>query len=187
LTGEQALRRSTTTSDGVSRPAVGRQAARRVRCRNLGRTKVCSSPSRPLLRFVRTGSGVGVDEGGCSPTRARARCACRSRGSGRQQAHRRLPQSRQRRAAAWPLTTPHCRGRGDAHLWRIRGRSACWPWHLLRADGGAPLGLREVLSSEASPGYLAGGVILGACWRARAMLVIAVSAIAAMPISAAVV
>jgi hypothetical protein len=67
------------------------------------------------------------------------------------------------------------------------GRSACWPWHLLRADGGAPLGLREVLSSEASPGYLAGGVILGACWRARAMLVIAVSAIAAMPISAAVV
>lgn len=71
--------------------------------------------------------------------------------------------------------------------WRIRGRSACWPWHLLRADGGAPLGLREVLSSEASPGYLAGGVILGACWRARAMLVIAVSAIAAMPISAAVV
>lgn len=60
-------------------------------------------------------------------------------------------------------------------------------WHLFRADGGAPLGLREVLSSEASPGYLAGGVILGACWRARAMLVIAVSAIAAMPISAAVV
>jgi hypothetical protein len=30
-----------------------------------------------LLRFVRTGSGVGVDEGGCSPTRAGARCACR--------------------------------------------------------------------------------------------------------------
>lgn len=47
--------------------------------------------------------------------------------------------------------------------------------------------MREVLSSEASPGYLAGGVILGACWRARAMLVIAVSDIAAMPISAAVV
>ena len=87
----------------------------------------------------------------------------------------------------WPVTTPDGRRRRDAHLWRIRGRSACWPWHLLRADGGAPLGLREVLSSEASPGYLAGGVILGACWRARAMLVIAVSAIAAMPISAAVV
>ena len=32
--------------------------------------------SRPLV--VRTGSEVGVDEGGCSPTRARARCACRS-------------------------------------------------------------------------------------------------------------
>jgi hypothetical protein len=79
------------------------------------------------------------------------------------------------------------RGQARTRVWRIRGRSACWPWHLLRADGGAPLGLREVLSSEASPGYLAGGVILGACWRARAMLVIAVSAIAAMPISAAVV
>ena len=30
------------------------------------------------LPFVRTGSEVGVDEGGRSPTRARARCACRS-------------------------------------------------------------------------------------------------------------
>jgi hypothetical protein len=56
-----------------------------------------------------------------------------------------------------------------------------------RSRGGAPLGLREVISSEASPGYLAGGVIIAACWRARAMLVIAVSAIAAIPISAAVV
>jgi hypothetical protein len=30
------------------------------------------------LVLVRTGSEVGLDEGGCSPTRARARCACRS-------------------------------------------------------------------------------------------------------------
>ena len=30
-----------------------------------------------VTRLVRTGSQVGVDEGGCSPTRARARCACR--------------------------------------------------------------------------------------------------------------
>ena len=29
-------------------------------------------------QLVRTGSEVGVDEGGCSTTRARARCACRS-------------------------------------------------------------------------------------------------------------
>jgi hypothetical protein len=52
LTGEQALPRSTATSAGVSRPAVSRQAARRVRCRNLGRTEVCSSPSRPRVRLV---------------------------------------------------------------------------------------------------------------------------------------
>ena len=32
---------------------------------------------RSLLVLVRTGSEVGVDEGRCSPTRARARCACR--------------------------------------------------------------------------------------------------------------
>jgi hypothetical protein len=31
-----------------------------------------------LLLLVRTGSQVGADEGGCSPTRARARCVCRS-------------------------------------------------------------------------------------------------------------
>jgi hypothetical protein len=30
-----------------------------------------------VLVLVRRGSEVGVDEGGCSPTRARARCACR--------------------------------------------------------------------------------------------------------------
>ena len=59
-------------------PDVDREgAARRVRCRNCGRTEVCSSPARRLLRFVQTGSEVGVDEGGCSPTRARARGACR--------------------------------------------------------------------------------------------------------------
>ena len=33
---------------------------------------------RVLPQVVRTGIEVGVDEGGCSPTRARARCACRS-------------------------------------------------------------------------------------------------------------
>src|ERR1700733_2830308 len=30
-----------------------------------------------LSVIVQTGSEVGADEGGCSPTRARARCACR--------------------------------------------------------------------------------------------------------------
>ena len=77
--GEQARRTSAATSTGVSWPAVGRQAARRARCLNRGRAEVCSSPSRPLLRFVRSGSEAGVDAGGCSATRAVARCACRSR------------------------------------------------------------------------------------------------------------
>jgi len=42
----------------------------------------------PLLRFVRTGSEVGLDEGGCSPTRARAGALACRRGSGWQQAER---------------------------------------------------------------------------------------------------
>jgi hypothetical protein len=81
-------------------------------------------------------------------------------------------------AASDPLRPPV----GEYEGGQPTGRDTCFAltW-VLRS------GLREVLSSEASPGYLAGGVILGACWRARAMLVIAVSAIAAMPISAAVV
>jgi hypothetical protein len=68
----------------------------------------------------RTGSEVGVDEGGRSPMRARARCACRS--------------SRIRPAASTPadcrnrgrggqpvsrMTTPDRRGHGDAQLWRF--------------------------------------------------------------------
>src|SRR5690349_25108767 len=36
------------------------------------------APDDELLRFVRTGSEGAVDEGGCSPARARARCACNS-------------------------------------------------------------------------------------------------------------
>ena len=39
--------------------------------------RIRQSPAS-LPAVVRTGSEVGVDEGGCSPTRARARCACRS-------------------------------------------------------------------------------------------------------------
>ena len=60
--------------------------------------RIRQSPAS-LPAVVRTGSEVGVDEGGCSPTRARVRCACRSSRSGREQAHPRLSQSRQRRAA----------------------------------------------------------------------------------------
>jgi hypothetical protein len=42
-------------------------------------------------------------------------------GSGRQQAHRRHPQTRQRREPPRPITTPDRRGRADAHLWRRAG------------------------------------------------------------------
>ena len=80
-------------------------------------------PASVLPEVVRTGSEVGVDEDDCSPTRARARCAAGSRGSGGQHAHRRLPKSRRRRAAgvadhdagpsrAWrcaPLANPRAR------------------------------------------------------------------------------
>ena len=72
------------------------------------------SHGRPgASRLVRTGSEVGVDEGGCSPTRARARCACRPSRISRQQTHRCLPQSRQRRAAG---VADHDAGRSRA--WR---------------------------------------------------------------------
>ena len=80
-------------------------------------------PRGPAFIAFQTGSEVGVDEGGCSPTRARARCACRSSRSGREQAHRRLPQSRQRRAAGVADHDADRRRCGDAHLWRQARRS----------------------------------------------------------------
>ena len=44
-----------------------------------GSASVSPPGRRLLLRFVRSGSETGVDAGGCSATRAVARCACRSR------------------------------------------------------------------------------------------------------------
>ena len=58
--------------------------------------------SRPLgvvPQLVRTSSEVGVDEGGCSATRAKRGVLARRRGSGREQARRRLPQPRRTGAA----------------------------------------------------------------------------------------
>ena len=55
--------------------------------------------ARDALVLVRTGSEVGVDEGGCSPTRATAGRGCRSSRIRPAASTRRLPQSRQRRAA----------------------------------------------------------------------------------------
>ena len=51
-----------------------------------------------LLLIVRTGSEVGVDEHGCSPTRAQRRCTCRTSQT-RPAATTPATQSQQRRAA----------------------------------------------------------------------------------------
>jgi hypothetical protein len=62
-------------SDAPGGPAVGwltSTSATPIRVRRR------TSTSGSLLRVVQTGSEVGADEGGCSPTRARARCACSS-------------------------------------------------------------------------------------------------------------
>ena len=53
-----------------------------------------------VLEVVRTSSEVGVDEGGCSPTRARDRCACRLPRIKAESKHRRLLQPRQTRAVS---------------------------------------------------------------------------------------
>ena len=76
---------------------------------------------RAHSRLVRTGSEVGVEEGGCSPTRAGADALAGCRGSGRQQAHWRLPQSRQRRAAGVADHNAGPSRRRDGHLWRGAG------------------------------------------------------------------
>jgi hypothetical protein len=74
------------TTDARAIPAARPSPARAV---------VLARANAALSELVRTGSEVGVEEGGCSPTRARASVLPGRRGSGRQQAHRRLPQSRQ--------------------------------------------------------------------------------------------
>ena len=81
----------------------------RVRCR--------ISTSGSLLQVVRTGSEVGVDEGGCSPTRAGARCACRlsrirpAASTPATPEGSRCDRSRRRPSSAWrcaPLPTRRC-------------------------------------------------------------------------------
>ena len=88
-----------------------------------------SRPPGVVPQLVRTGSEVGVDEGGCSPTRARARCACRS--------------SRIRRAASTPATPAiaakegsrrghHNAGPSRACRYAPVARSRCFPTHTSR-------------------------------------------------------
>ena len=60
---------STPTTDARTIPTGLPSPARAV---------VLARADAALPELVRTRSGVGVDEGGCSPTRAGARCACRS-------------------------------------------------------------------------------------------------------------
>ena len=57
-----------------------------------------AAPQRQVLLLVRSGSEAGVDAGGCSATRAVARCACRSRRIGPPASTSTTPQPRQSRA-----------------------------------------------------------------------------------------
>ena len=63
-------------------------------CRSVAKRNLSTDGLLEVVDFVRSGSETGVDAGGCSATRAVARCACRS-GPGRLLARRRLPQPRQ--------------------------------------------------------------------------------------------
>jgi hypothetical protein len=86
VNSQMRLRAHGGTQHSSSRD-IGRQSSDENRP-GRGRGVPWQSPSSPPSRrsgsvdrvvlLVRTGSEVGVDEGGCSPTRARARCACRS-------------------------------------------------------------------------------------------------------------
>jgi len=79
----------------------------------------------------RTGSGVGVDKDGCSPTQVRARCTCRSswiRAAASTPASFAIAANQDTGVA---ITTADRRGREDAHLWRTAGASSSLARHLL--------------------------------------------------------
>ena len=76
----QALERS-AAADALPLEAALRQLDTEFELHRLSHCPGDAAVSRPTTRrvvVVRTGSEVGVDESGCSPTRARPRCACRS-------------------------------------------------------------------------------------------------------------
>ena len=79
----------------------------------------------------RSGSDDGPAAGGCSRARATGRALASCRGSGRQQALRRLSQPRHSRAADAAATALPRRPHDDAHLWRRAGRSRFGPAHPL--------------------------------------------------------
>jgi hypothetical protein len=87
-----------------------------------------SSPSRRsgsvdrVVLPVRTGREVGVDAGGCSSTRARARCAYRSSRISPAASTPANPQSRQSRSADWACTTPGVDG--DASVAQVANSRA---------------------------------------------------------------
>ena len=84
-------------SGGSSRKALAPSGRRRPRSRSGSWESVAVAHPWRLLRPAKVRRGY---QGGCSSTRARARCACRSSRIRPAASTRRLPQSRQRRAAA---------------------------------------------------------------------------------------
>jgi hypothetical protein len=133
----------------VARPKIGREPTvlaregkrRAGRCPNLELLRRCLRSHQAyagdteLLRLVRTGSEVGVDEGWLL---ARAReSQVRLQVSADLAGSKHTGDSRNRgkgEQPAWPITTPDRRGRGDAHLWRTGGVSGWRASHLLRND-----------------------------------------------------
>ena len=89
--------------------------------------RIVPRPQKPAFgvgahsRLVQTGTEVGADEGGCSPMRARARCACRLSRISPGVSTPATPAIGQSRAPGVAVTTLDRRRHGDAHLWRIGG------------------------------------------------------------------
>ncbi len=160
---EQAPRTTTATSAGVSWPdVVGKrpgEPALAIVAERHGR-----DAARPgVAKLIPSISDAGDDDGGCSPARATARRACRSRRSGRQQAHRRLPGSRKKEGPRVPVTAAGASTAGDAHLWQIEGRHPRGALVLLSPQRGypGPVDRRSLARSDCTKsGRLAGGDVI---------------------------
>ena len=97
-----------------------------------------------VVEIVRTGSEVGVDEGGCSRTRAGARCACRLSRIRPAASTPATPQSRLRRAAGVAdCDAGRSRAWRCAPLARRRARSS-QPGNVLVGDGKQGSGTRAI-------------------------------------------
>ncbi len=100
-----------------------------------------------------TSSDVGVDKGGCSPRERESAALARRRGSGRQQAHPRVPQPRQSWTASLPRSSDRGHRRWGARAWRRSGAlphrgpdpHSCWHGH------GRHVPLRDRVCPEEQP------------------------------------